>query len=102
MADFRLDFARCPACGSGETACRLGCEGEKGIPEDAFVSLEKVISPLIDHRKAIGLTVPALIAHYDVCAKCGTRYCTRVEKQNIPIQFQPVPGSQPPPIGGRG
>lgn len=93
MADFRLDFDHCPAC-------RLGCEGETKIPEGTFVSLEKVITPLVEPHKITGLTVPALIVHYDVCAACGTRYCTRVEKQNIPIQFQPIPGRQPP--GGQG
>lgn len=100
MENYRIDFDCCPNCGATDTVCRLACEGERGIPEGTFVSMEKVVTPIVVPQKVPGLTMPALICHLDICAKCGTRYCTRVERQNIPITFQQAPGRQPPFYGG--
>lgn len=101
-----IEFKECPICRllaailqdeklrCSNTVGQLETEEmkEKGqIPKNAFMSLEKVIVPLI--QSPLAAVIPVLLCHYDVCAKCGTRYCTRVDKgTGMP---GPPPGKQP-------
>lgn len=92
--NFTLDFPQCPSCGKTETiAKKVAAEYiEKGeLPKETFASLEKMVVPLKDPRQAT-LSVPSVIIHYDICANCGMRYCTRAQKIDAPIKFvQPQP-----------
>lgn len=93
--DFTLpiEFKKCPVCGTKETVCRVACAGDPAIPEGTFVSLDKVIVPIQDINKISTPTVRSIFVHYDVCAKCGTRYCTRADFTSIPVTIQHRPGS---------
>lgn len=74
-------FEKCPICGCPDTTCRLAYKQEvveKKRGPDAFASSEKRPTPLIDPRKAT-LVTPVLVEHFDTCAKCGLRYCTKAE-----------------------
>lgn len=98
--NFTIDFPKCHTCGETETIARKAVAEyiESGeMPQETFASVEKMIIPLKDPRQA-ALTVPTLMIHWDVCAKCGTRYCTRAQKFDAPIKFvgQGMPGMNPP------
>ena len=92
--EFPIEFVKCPNCGCKDTVCRLACADEPSIPKDTFVSLEKVISPFQQSSSIIGPFIKAIVCHYDVCAKCGLRYCTRAEIANVPVQVQQAAGNQ--------
>lgn len=88
---FPIIFEKCPNCGCTETTCRLAYKEEvvdKGKGPEAFASSEKRPIPLLDPRSSV-LTVPTLVEHYDACAKCGLRYCTKAEIVNAGIRMQP-------------
>lgn len=87
-----LEFDRCPICRSQETASQKGCANEPSIQEGQFTSIDQKVTFLKPPQLAVGLSAPAIISHFDICAKCGHYYCTRVEKGNIPIQIKQVPG----------
>lgn len=93
---FPLEFKQCHDCGCPDTVSRLAwleeCRKGKISEEskDLFTSLERILMPLIDPKRGVGLTATILIAYYDVCAKCGRRYCTKAETQTGPVQVQPV------------
>ena len=94
-------------CGATETVSQAACKKEKDegkIPPEVFTSLEKVACPLIGSRPPVGLTVPALMAHYDICMECGAKFCTRVEIIQMPISMKlPGTGGMPGPMpGGQG
>lgn len=106
---FRKDFKECPICYHKETCAKLGSEGVIEVPEGQVVSFSQEVIFLKQPQLAVA-SVPALVAHYDVCAKCGHRYCVRVERRDLPVQHKPAPGQPfpfgnkggPPPFGGRG
>lgn len=89
---FPIEFEKCPICHSQDTICRLACADEPSIPKDTFVSLEKVITPIQQPTQMLALFIKSIVCHYDVCGKCGLRYCTKAEKMNVPVQVQPAPG----------
>ena len=99
---FPIVFEKCPICGCGDTTCRLAYQEEvvdKGKGPEAFASSEKRLTPLVDVRSAM-LTVPTLVEHYDNCAGCGFRYCTKAEIVNAGISMQkPPPGRNTGPGG---
>jgi len=81
-------FPKCRECGSQETVAALACVGEPSIPEGTFASLEKGFVPIQDMNKISTLTVKGIVYHYDVCARCGTRRCTKAEILSAPITAQ--------------
>lgn len=81
---FPIEFEACPWCGSKDTVCKLACADEPSIPKDAFVSLEKKITPIQDFMKISTPTTKVLVRHYDTCAICGLDRCTKVEKTTMP------------------
>ena len=94
---FPIIFLVCPYCGCPDTTCRLAYKQEvvdKGKGPDAFASSEKRAIPLQDPRSAT-LTVPTLVEHFDTCAGCGLRYCTKAEIQQAAIQLAPGKGYTP-------
>lgn len=91
-----LIFEACPLCGGEETASRLAANAEGSIPKDQFISLEKKITYLKDPAKQVGLSVPTIFSHFDICATCGHFYCTKVEVVNLPVQVKQAPGGFPP------
>ena len=78
-----IGFTECPICHSKDTVARLACADESSIPKGSFVSLEHVITPIETPSKYLGY-VKVIVCHYDVCANCGHRYCTLVEKTSLP------------------
>ena len=95
-----INFPLCWNCGHDKTATQLACQEEKDkgvIEKDAFVSMRKTGVPLIG-KIPPKLTVNVLIAHWDVCLKCGVERCTRVEVITQPVQVQM--GNAPPGFPG--
>ena len=87
----------CPKCGDTGTIAELATESD--LPVDAVPAMSYEVTFLKQPTLA-GVSVPALIAYYDLCTKCGTKYCKRVEKRNIPVtgqlkQNQPFGGFPP-------
>lgn len=85
-----MSVDKCWVCGCRDTVCRLGAaeEQEKGIlPKDTFLSLEKMVTPLFNPQSPPIAGAKGIMCHYDVCAKCGHRYCTRAEKIPVNIKF---------------
>ncbi len=99
--EFPKVFDKCPLCKCPETLCKLAWEEDVELgkisqaSKDMFVSAEKIAVPLVDPKRGVALSVTVLVYHYDVCAKCGHRYCIKAEKTTQPVQMQP--GSQFPP-----
>lgn len=94
---FPMEFNKCPICGCLDTTCRLAYKQEvvdKGKGPEAFASSEKRPVPLLDPRSAM-LSVPALLEHYDTCARCGMRYCTKAEIVPMTIGVGQQPGMKP-------
>ena len=95
MIPFPIEFPECPLCHFKDTVCRLGCADEPSIPKGTFVSLEKVFTPFQESTQMLALVARGILCHYDVCAKCGHRYCTKAEKVNVPVQVQQAPHNPP-------
>lgn len=98
-AKFPMEFNECPICHCPDTVCRLAYKQEivdKGRGPDVFASSLKQGIPLIDPRTAT-LVLPVLLEHYDTCAKCGLRYCTKAEITTGKIGMSPPGGT-----GGKG
>lgn len=93
-AKFPMEFNKCPICGCPDTISRLAYKQEvvdKGKGPEAFASSEKRPIPLIDPQKAT-LSVPVLLEHYDTCARCGMRYCTKAEVITMGVGAFQQPG----------
>lgn len=84
MAEIYKEFKQCPICYSKETIARKAIDEEGSYPKGTFASLTKFFVPTQDVMKISLPTTKVLLVHYDVCAKCGTQYCTRVEKTTVP------------------
>lgn len=85
---FPIEFTECPVCHCKDTVCRLVSADEPSIPKGAFVSFEKVFTAIQDLNKITTPTIRGVLNHYDICAKCGTRYCTKSEIITMPVQVQ--------------
>jgi len=92
--EFPIEFPKCPSCGSKDTICRQACQNEPSIPSDTFVSLDKMVTPIQDPNKISLPQVKAILTEYDVCAKCGTRYCVKASIISVPVNVQPRSGQQ--------
>ena len=88
----------CPNCGSGETVSRRLTEPERqngSLPADTFTSLSRGVTP-ISSPKVLGVQVDIIVTHQDVCANCGTPYCTRAERAKAMVNVQgPAAGHGP-------
>ena len=98
----------CPHCGETETVTGLAVQEqiERGkIKPGTPYSMRKEVVPLLEPQTA-GLTVPVMVRHLDVCAKCGFEYTTKVETLDAPIKMGPMGGTPPnfgfPGILGKG
>lgn len=77
------------------TVSQLGCEDAKSrgkIALEAFTKLGVEVVPL-EQPVMAGVPVQAIAVYYDICSLCGTRYCTRAELLQVPVQ---MPGQMPP------
>ena len=92
---FPIEFTECPICHETDTVCRLGVIGEPSLPEGIFVSLEKVFTPIQQPTQMLSPLVRGILVHYDVCANCGHRYCTKAEKVSFPVTVQQAPVNPP-------
>lgn len=90
---FPIEFPKCPSCGSKHTISRLACADEPSITKGTFTSLERYFTAFQDISKVMGLMIKGILCHYDVCATCGLRYCTRAEITSIPATTAYQPGS---------
>lgn len=83
--EFPKDFC-CPNCKSTETLAEVIVKPERDagrIKPEEFASLEQTLIPIAMPNTIIGVTVPAIKVHYDICWDCGTRHVTRVEKTRM-------------------
>lgn len=87
-SELPLEFKQCPVCHSNKTVSQLACASEPSIPEGTFTSLEKVFTPIQDVSKLLGAIVRGVLCHFDVCNRCGTRYCTKAEIVSTPVMVQ--------------
>lgn len=85
----------CPVCHSKETIAKVACADEPSIPQGTFVALEHMATPIQHPSSLLGPFIKAIICHYDICANCGTRYCTKAEKGQIPVTVQQSPHNSP-------
>jgi len=97
-----IEFEKCPVCSSKQTVSRLACANEPSIAPGTFVSLDKLVTPIQDVNKIATPIVKAIVTHFDVCAACGTRYCTRAEIMSIPVEIQHRSGNVIRTPGARG
>lgn len=97
--EFPITIVICPSCGSKDTIGRLACKDEPSIPAGTFVSLEKMVTPIQDPTKISLPQVKAILTQYDVCAKCGTRYCVKAEIVQVPVNVQHRSGQAFPHFG---
>ena len=82
------------SCGESETVTGIAVQEQidKGkIPPGTPYALRREAIPLLQPAQ-VALTVPVIIVSWDICAKCGTLYPTRVETQDAPVQMRPAPG----------
>ena len=102
---------KCPHCGSTE---REGEKIFKRLREEGYISDKTPFSnqfrvQVMDQEKLKKQAVTSLsgkvkikeiVYTWDVCCKCGTLYCLKVEEieQDALIQMQPMPGAQRPPF----
>jgi len=96
---FPMLFPKCRECGSRDTVTAIGLAEEPSYPKGAFGSIEKAFIPLQDLTKLSVPTVRGILVHYDVCARCGTRRCTKAEILSLPMPAGQVPGF---PVAGFG
>ena len=85
---------KCTKCGGEETVAGIAVQEQidKGkIPPGTPYALRREAIPLLQPAQ-VALTVPVIIVSWDICAKCGTLYPTRVEIQDAPVQMRPAPG----------
>ncbi len=92
--EFPIMFEKCPNCKSSDTVCRLACKDEPSIPAGTFVSLDKIATPIQDPNKISLPQVKAILTEYDVCAKCGTRYCVKASIISVAVTGQHHSGQQ--------
>ncbi len=79
---------KCPKCGGVRTVSRIFTDDElaaRKMELPPFTALKQFAVPLVDAKLCIA-TVPVVCCYYDVCADCGTEYCTKVERGTIPLQ----------------
>lgn len=91
---FPMLFPKCRECGSRDTVGAIGLAGEPSYPEDTFGSIEKIFVPLQDITKLSIPSVRGILVHFDVCARCGTRRCTKAEVLSVPIPAGQMPNFQ--------
>lgn len=102
---FPRQFDKCPACGSVKRVAQLvGAEEvAKGkLPKEIVMKIEQDVVPVTELKTILlGLSiVPVLIAQYDVCYDCGTKYCFEMDRKDMPTtEVQKMMGFQaaPPP-----
>lgn len=87
MADenFPKDFC-CPHCKSTETLAEVIVKPDRDagrIKPEEFASLEQTLIPALLPGAIVGLTVPGIKVHSDICWDCGKRYVTRVEETRM-------------------
>lgn len=86
-----ITWDKCSLCGCPDTVARKFVTEEvrkKAGWGDAFVSLEKVVTPLFNPMSPPVIAANSILSHYDVCAKCGFRYCTKAEIVSVPVTYE--------------
>ena len=94
-----------PSCNQNKvTVSQLGCEDAKKrgkVEQDAFTRLGMDVVP-IEQPAIAGVMVQAIASSWDICSICGTRYYTRAELLQVPVQGQmPGPSNFKMPPGFR-
>lgn len=79
--------SKCPVCSEEMTVARKAV-GEKH--RDKPVQIEIQVVPL-EQPTLAGVMVDAIAVHYDICARCGTKYATLSELVKVPVSGQPPP-----------
>ena len=97
MKQLPLEFTECPYCESEETIGRIGA-AEAGVDNPESVSLRQQVAVM--QTSKLGLTVPAMVIAYDICADCGREYVVKVEMKKLPITGVKSPGFPGPGFPG--
>ena len=105
---FPLTFERCPNCGGTRRLAQsiLEQEKEKGkiLGEEVKAAIFTPPPTIITDPRAISLSSPAIVTHYDVCIEkvgdglCGTLYCVRADLGRATVGQAPkgFPSGFPP------
>lgn len=97
-----ITYDKCPHCNSTERVTKVAWDEEvaKGkLPKEITPSLGTVTLPLIDQRKPPPAFFSILACYFDICLKCGTMYCWRIERRSGNILQPRMPGRGGAPIG---
>lgn len=102
-----VTFDKCPGCESEE---RLFEKLVTQLKKDGLIKKEDLTEgvahqvPLFDPNKpspillaGLQQTVRVLFIYFDVCAECGTMYCTKFEVKEAKAMAQQMPGQQQMP-----
>ena len=101
---FPMKFDKCPACGSTARVVAMlrDEEAAKGkVPKDVPMVADQGLCPITEMKTVLlGLSiVPVLVFQYDVCPKCGTKYCISIIRKDMPTsELQKLMGIQVAPI----
>ncbi len=92
MSDFPMNFPKCNNCGSEKTVAKSAFDeeienGNKLIPHLPIRCLDQE-TRLLQDPKTAKFVMPILVLFWDICAGCGMRRLTRVEKQTIPVNTE--------------
>jgi hypothetical protein len=78
-----FEFPECPVCHCKETVTPAARDKMGTLPPDVFVAGRSEFTPLQNLAMLTTPTIRGIVKHYDVCAKCGTERCVRVEENAI-------------------
>ena len=99
--EFPVQFDKCPACQSTRKITDAIREEEiaKGkMSPDTVLYIGQTATPILDPKRALALiSVPVIIAYYNICFDCGCYYCVRADK--IQGQVTPTQAKMPPLSG---
>ena len=94
--EFPLEFTKCPNCGSPDRVIQMETEEaiikgdlKEGTRIPVLVTRALIYDPNAFPRiHGYSKEVPVIFGAYDVCAVCGTLYCTRMDKGVAKIEAQ--------------
>lgn len=93
----------CNNCGSTDRFMKqvVAKEQEKGlIPKDVTGAIEVIIMPAINPKPVIpyipGMVKPCGTAYFDICMRCGKKYCFMViESEGVLTSIPGMPRGHP-------
>lgn len=97
---FPLKFEKCPACGSKRRVAEIITNQEKAkgrVGKDRGTCIISYQSLVMDPASGGIIYAPPLITTmFDVCADCGTFYCTQADLGTARVEMKPGAAAEPP------